>query len=228
MVKGDYQAIYNNTCFNNAKNDIIILDEDGVNMNTVTKNNLAEKISGHRSNSYDQNPVPGIYENNWNGYLETGTLVDMLVAANDFDFSPIANAAVIDQAEMINGITDVFEGIAPDQGAYEFGDNWTAGVDWDPDFYPWEEIISTQVQSVEKAGILDCFPNPSTGILFLRSEEAIKSIRLFDLNGKLMMDQNAGQQKQLELNITQLPSGSYLLITQGVNGSLSRALIQKK
>ena len=228
MVKGDYQAIYNNTCFNNFKNDIIILDEDGVNMNTVTKNNLAEKISGHRSNSYDQNPVPGVYENNWNGYLESGSVTEMLADADNFNFTLVEGASAIDQAQIIAGITDLFEGAAPDQGAYEFGENWTAGVTWEPDFYPWEEIIDTPVKSVAQAGVIDCFPNPSTGILFLRSEEPIGAVSLFDLNGKLMLNQNADQQLQVELNISHLPSGSYLLITQDAKGQLSRSLIQKK
>lgn len=38
----------------------------------------------------------------------------------------------VDKGRVINGITDGYQGSAPDVGAYEVGENWKAGVDWKP------------------------------------------------------------------------------------------------
>ena len=46
------------------KNDIIIMIEQGGNDGTLTANNAANKIAGHRTGSYEDHPTPGIYENN--------------------------------------------------------------------------------------------------------------------------------------------------------------------
>ncbi|WP_010181188.1 carbohydrate-binding protein [Aquimarina agarilytica] len=50
-------------------------------------------------------------------------------AANDYRLKP--NAKAIDFGRVISGITDDFKGKNPDVGAYELGDTWVAGVDWD-------------------------------------------------------------------------------------------------
>jgi hypothetical protein len=50
------------------------------------------------------------------------------------DLRPAPGSVLIDRGEPIPGITDTFEGDAPDIGAYEHGGTyWTAGADWWPD-----------------------------------------------------------------------------------------------
>ena len=49
--------------------------------------------------------------------------------ANDFRLKP--NAKAVDFGRIITGITDGFKGTNPDVGAYELGDTWVAGIDWD-------------------------------------------------------------------------------------------------
>ena len=44
----------------------------GGNEGTETFNNVANKISGHRSGTFEDYPVPGIYLNNVNGYEIAG------------------------------------------------------------------------------------------------------------------------------------------------------------
>jgi len=75
--------------------------------------------------------VPGTYETNENGY-QTGRDVDtLLVNIDNRDFRPKPNSVLIDAGTVINGITDSYEGAAPDIGAYEYGgDLWSAGTDW--------------------------------------------------------------------------------------------------
>ena len=51
--------------------------------------------------------------------------------AVDQDAYPTDGSAAIDAGVVIEGITDGFEGEAPDLGAYEFGgERWVAGADW--------------------------------------------------------------------------------------------------
>lgn len=51
--------------------------------------------------------------------------------ATDRDGYPTAGSAAIDAGVVLPGITDGYQGKAPDLGAYEFGKpRWTAGADW--------------------------------------------------------------------------------------------------
>ncbi|GIZ09606.1 hypothetical protein FUMI01_23330 [Flavobacterium sp. UMI-01] len=52
------------------------------------------------------------------------------------DFRLKANASPIDKGKIIPGITDGYAGASPDAGAYEFGDNWVAGINWNPKYGP--------------------------------------------------------------------------------------------
>lgn len=58
--------------------------------------------------------------------------------AVDASAYPVADSAAIDAGVAIPGITDGFQGAAPDLGAYESGGpRWTAGADWqDPEAAP--------------------------------------------------------------------------------------------
>ena len=57
MVKGFEHNLFNNTAFDNGdKNDIIVMIDQGGNEGTITRNNAANKIAGHRSGSYQDYP----------------------------------------------------------------------------------------------------------------------------------------------------------------------------
>ena len=132
MVKGYDHNIYNNTAFDNTtKNDIIIMIEQGGNEGTITINNAANKIAGHRTGSYDLYPVPGVYENNWNGY-ETGLdIKDFLINVENYDFRPMENSELIDAGLLYDGLDISYNGENPDIGAYEFdGEYWIPGITW--------------------------------------------------------------------------------------------------
>ena len=143
MIKGDVHKIYNNTSFDINGVDVIILDEDypdplggSSNTSTILRNNLAGKISGHRQNP--QTP-PGIEDHNV--FSTTNDSFDssaLLTGPENKNFTPISSAVeLIDAGVVIAGITDGYLGSAPDIGAYEVGDSWTAGTTWTPNFYPW-------------------------------------------------------------------------------------------
>ena len=143
MIKGDSHEIYNNTSFDIAGVDYTILDESypnppggSSNTSTILRNNLAGKISGHRQNP--QIP-PGTEDHNV--YSATNYSYNsraLLADPENKIFTPKSSAIeLIDAGVIIPGITDNYLGIAPEIGAYELGDNWTAGASWTPNFYPW-------------------------------------------------------------------------------------------
>ena len=132
MVKGYNHNIYNNTAFDNGeKNDIIIMIEQGGNEGTYTVNNAANKIAGHRTGNYETYPTPGIYENNWNGYIEDYDIKDLLIDVENYNFSPIENSDLIDNGALYDDLNITYAGDNPDIGAYEYGgEYWIPGITW--------------------------------------------------------------------------------------------------
>ncbi len=133
MVKGHDHNIYNNTAFDNGdKNDIIIMIEQGGNEGTYTINNIANKIAGHRTGNYDSYPVPGNYENNWNGYETDLNIKNLLVDVENYNFTPIESSELIDNGLIYENLDISYIGNSPDLGAYEYsGEYWVPGITWD-------------------------------------------------------------------------------------------------
>ncbi len=95
------------------------------NAHSMICNNAARTITGHVNGTpFPEGPNVG---NNYKG--EHLKLVD----AAAMDFRPLAGSPLIDAGRKIPGITDGYQGEAPDVGAYEFGgERWTAGITWKP------------------------------------------------------------------------------------------------
>ena len=174
MIKGYEHMIYNNTAFDNGeKNDIIVLIDLGGNEGTIIRNNAADKIAGHRSDTYQNYPVPGIYDHNWNGYETGGNVRDFLLSPpayenvedynpDEYDFQPNPDSELIDAGIHVEGITDGYVGSAPDQGAYEYGgENWIPGVTWDVSSYQLDVYEQRNTETLPKAFHLQQnYPNP--------------------------------------------------------------------
>ena len=112
--KGDYHQIYNNLAFNCTYPDIVIRAVGGGMTHSITRNNIAERISGYnRDPNY---PIPGVHSNNWQGDIRT-----QLRDPDNWDFRPKPGAEIIDAGYIIPGITDGYLGSAPDIGPYEYG-----------------------------------------------------------------------------------------------------------
>lgn len=182
-MKGDYNHIYNNTVFNNNGVDISILNESMVdpndvnnmlwsNQNTVTRNNLAGQISGHRSNPASMgglNVIPGIVNNNV--YSQTSAVLDVTALLEDptnFDFRPkessstLIDRGVVDDTSPFTPKLTVNSLGLPDVGAYELGgDSWVAGVTWTPDFYPWGFLDSDVDGDNDGDGVINNLDNCS-------------------------------------------------------------------
>ncbi len=71
---------------------------------------------------------------------------------------------------------------------------------------------------------LNLYPNPAQDILFIESEELIKSIKIVDLAGKIVTIKNNSKSK---LNINQLKSGLYVIILESEKGIVTKRFIKQ-
>lgn len=128
-LKGDFHEIYHNIGISELA-ELNVAFIKGGNANTLTRNNAAD--------NFTDDPIPGTASHNFIGQYEPKTMNDLLVDPYNFDFRPRADAIeLIDQGTpvtcSVNGqtidVTDGFLGIAPDIGAYEYGDTvyWIPG-----------------------------------------------------------------------------------------------------
>lgn len=101
QIKGDYQKAYNNTFFEcGARCDISVVNQIGFGggTHTITRNNLCDRISGHRTEMDldGEGRIPGFHDHNWNGLVTGGKTRDLLRDPANYDFRPLKNAEVVD------------------------------------------------------------------------------------------------------------------------------------
>jgi hypothetical protein len=69
------------------------------------------------------------------------------------------------------------------------------------------------------------FPNPANEFLFISGTSELESVRIFDLNGKLVLsDEMIGN----KCNISSLNQGAYIVITELQSGEVQRHRIIKE
>ncbi|MCG8384720.1 MAG: right-handed parallel beta-helix repeat-containing protein [Cytophagales bacterium] len=115
--------IFNNTFFNNSTVMGAWHKEGTAFSNVRVWNNLGDNDNWEPQSDKRNNHV-----------IDADPFVNS--ATGDFRIKE-GSTSIIDQGVEIPGITDGFNGAAPDIGAYEFnGEAWRAGVDWDPRLGP--------------------------------------------------------------------------------------------
>ncbi|MGB2129597.1 MAG: T9SS type A sorting domain-containing protein [Flavicella sp.] len=237
MIKGNSQEIYNNTAFDNFKNDIIILKEfyteNGVekftNSLTHTRNNAVDVLSSHRSKN---EAIPGTSSNNSKDISVRNLLTKTDIVYNNslvlsnrdlYDFRPINDSELVDTG--IEIATTVFSSIekditanavnSPDRGAYEYdGNKWIPGVsdDFDTATYPWQWPSSTASynQGLQELTVLKLYPQPvSKGVdVKISYPGTISKISVFNTYGKLLHIQS-GDHKTIATD--KLKQGAYII-----------------
>jgi len=178
MIKGDQHHVYNsvgvlshdpnatmfkilntNEKWKNAPGDDT---EYPRNQNSLIKNNLSDSISGQRTGYL---ALTATDENNWNGYLKNTVAAKLLRDAINFDFRPKANATeIINQGQVIAGITDDVTDGLPDIGAYEYG----ASAYWIPGF----QYLNKATSPVPRLGTLTA--KTDTDLMWLKAKNSIE------------------------------------------------------
>ena len=132
-IKGDYHQVYNNTSLSSTKkNDIVISIDKGGCLECITKNNAAEKFSGADRRSSELAPIPGDQSFNYIGWEHLSeNIIDHLVDPQNYNFRLREGSKLIDAGifiDTIEVVTKNYKGLAPDQGAYEYGgEYWIPG-----------------------------------------------------------------------------------------------------
>ena len=89
----------------------------------------------------------------------------------------------------------------------------------------------TTVNSFELANNfkIKIYPNPARDFLSVLCNENVEKIRLTDLTGKIILEQNSIHSELIKLDVSTLPAGIYLTTIQTENGKISnqKIIIQK-
>lgn len=128
IIKGDRQATFNNTMFDNRIVDLIIFNKEsagGLNHQSETLNNLIGTLQGRKSGTAEQLIIPGMVDGN----IQTSAAMDRyLFGASWGDFRP-KSELLIDTGSASSSLANIeYLGSAPDVGAYETGgEYWLPG-----------------------------------------------------------------------------------------------------
>jgi len=87
-------------------------------------------------------------------------------------------------------------------------------------------ILSTNEQLAQK---LNIYPNPATTMVTITNNENmfVKEVAVYDVAGKLITTQNYNNETEIQLNVENLASGTYMLHLQTNEGTAVKKLIKK-
>jgi hypothetical protein len=86
--------------------------------------------------------------------------------------------------------------------------------------------VITSSEEITADDNLQIYPNPVSDILTINSDSEIKTLRLADLYGRVIITVYPGSQSY-ELNVSQLPSGIYFLRIEGIYKPILRKIIKE-
>lgn len=76
-------------------------------------------------------------------------------------------------------------------------------------------------------GVLSTFPNPFDGELNIKSDVALKSVSVININGQIIMNVDLNGEFNLSLDATNLSSGFYIIKAVGINGDTAKIKVLK-
>ncbi len=147
IVKGEWNKVYNNTSFHLKPEyrfgNAIRLDTEP---EPYKAGNRTPMLSEQNAQTLIFNNVVGLIRAEYHkdtpfkhASNATNNLLDYAPELRDpenFDFRPKEGSNLIDAGKVMPGLTDDFEGEAPDIGAYEYG-----GINWRPGYQPQEALF---------------------------------------------------------------------------------------
>jgi len=66
------------------------------------------------------------------------------------------------------------------------------------------------------------FPNPTSDILTIQTQEEVKSIKIYNVNGKLVL-----KQKENSVNLDNFEGGTYTVLVETQNGIAQKTFVKK-
>jgi hypothetical protein len=86
--------------------------------------------------------------------------------------------------------------------------------------------LYTAVAEINNFKSIQIFPNPTSEIITIASNQVFETINVFDISGKMVYSQtNNTKQNNLELDLSSLNNGIYFIHTQNANGEVSKSKI---
>ncbi len=157
VMKGEYHKVYNNTTFHTQPEFEFA--------NSIRMDTEPEPYKAWRMDSplFNEQNAHSLVFNNVTGLIraEHKKSTPLVNASNvvhnqlnyspdlkdikNFDFRPVDNSTLIDGGIAMPGLTDHFEGDAPDIGAYEHG-----GVNWVPGYQPQKALFYLNRKAYDK------------------------------------------------------------------------------
>jgi len=187
-------------------------------------------LSDQRSSDADGNKDTG---ENWLAHVEGNDLQNNLGNSTSFtsysgnDFTLKAGTPAIDAGRVIDGYTDGYVGDAPDVGAYELGDDWVPGIDWDVHQGPagngcyglpgeacGNDDDDNSVKPIEKEDGITVSPNPFDNHILINALPSIKVARadLYNMSATKVHAWSVTESIQQLLVPSHIKSGIYVLV----------------
>jgi hypothetical protein len=101
------------------------------------------------------------------------------------------------------------------------------------DHYRYAELETNidKLSTLQNSVQFDVFPNPASGVLNVSYKLAINestNVSIYSLNGKRMLEQRLSNTTEgvWQYDISEFPSGSYLIVMQGAKYSISKTIIK--
>jgi hypothetical protein len=93
-------------------------------------------------------------------------------------------------------------------------------------FFSLRDYDYTSIRTVSDAETLKVFPNPVADELTLANTEGITSIKVLNLQGRLLLQLTPGGQ-EVKVSMASYPAGVYLVQIAGENGTSVKKIIKK-
>ena len=74
-----------------------------------------------------------------------------------------------------------------------------------------QEATSTAVTDLGSQSAINVYPNPASDVVYIDSDKAVDTVRLFSMNGQLLISKEGIREKSYQLAVNGLKSGLYLL-----------------
>ena len=96
------------------------------------------------------------------------------------------------------------------------------------EIYKLKSTVDVLNDSEYKAAI-SIYPNPNNGAFYINSSFTIYEMKIFNIQGKLILQKKVNNNKQLEINLSGSPKGIYIiqLINQQDKVEINKKLIIK-